>query len=701
MPGPFYRHLSIFLILWLGWLGACRQVQAAQLEAIHHHESSADQLEIRLLLDHEAVRPLTFTTDHPPRIVLDLPQTESGLKQKTLWMTNDLVHRISAVEADGMTRVVISLLKPTVHQVSVQGREIHIQITSEKAHQIPNLDLADMAMLHHIDFKPDPQGGGKVQIHLSRGGVPTHIYQQGQEIAVDLFNTRLSAGLGEVLQTDFIPPIRKITARTGAHGVRVVIQTMANFTYLAYQRNHIHTLAFRPSPIVVQLDQPIVEGTYTGEPLSLNFQDIPLRSVLQLLADFTGLNIIVNDSVTGNITLRLRDVPWDQALDMILRTKGLSMRGEGNVILVAPTEELAAREKLELESQIQKADLVPLRSALIPVSYAKASDLAALLKSTDNRLLSERGNVSMDERTNTLLVQDIPAKLSEIRQLIRELDVQIRQVLIESRIVIANDDFARDLGVRLGADYYAGGSTNLGLGGGLPGDMAWDPKVGQTMIENPAGSGNQALLVNLPQTLATGSGGAMNFVLGKVGQHLLRLELSAMQQEGQGEIISSPRVITSDQNKAIIKQGMEIPYQEATSNGATSVSFKEAVLQLEVIPHITPDNRVIMDLKVNKDNPDFTRAVLGVPPVDTRELQTTVLVDHGETVVLGGIFERTQARRIAKIPLLGDLPLLGVMFRQHQVQDEKHELLIFVTPHILVDGQAAQAAGQRRINPLK
>jgi type IV pilus assembly protein PilQ len=426
---------------------------------------------------------------------------------------------------------------------------------------------------------------------------------------------------------------------------------------------------------------------YEGERLSLNFQDIEVRAVLQLLADFTGLNMVVSDTVAGRITLRLQNVPWDQAMDIILKTKGLSMRRNDNVVLVAPTEEIAAREKLELESQQQIEELAPLRSELVQVNYAKAADLAALLKSAENKLISERGSVSIDERTNTLLVQDTAAKLSEIRALVGELDIPVRQVLIESRIVIANNDFAKDLGVRFGFSGTAVSNGNVGVfGGGLAGNQDNTGVSGPFVTSDGALTGsNENLLVNLPQTLAAGSGGAANFILGKAGEYLLRLELSAMQQEGKGEIISSPRVITSDQNEATIKQGVQIPYQEATSSGATSVSFKDAVLELTVTPSITPDDRVIMDLLVKKDNPDFTRAVLGVPPVDTRELTTSVLVDNGETVVLGGVFERTVAENAQKVPFFGDLPGVGFAFRQKQTQDENSELLIFITPKILKD----------------
>jgi type IV pilus assembly protein PilQ len=339
---------------------------------------------------------------------------------------------------------------------------------------------------------------------------------------------------------------------------------------------------------------------------------------------------------------------------------------------------------LELESQKQIEELAPLRAEYIQLNYAKAKDIAKLLKSKGNELLTpERGNVTVDERTNTLLVRDTAAKLEDIGRMINRLDIPVRQVLIESRVVIANDDFAKDIGVRFGfnTEFRADGN-DLTIGGAQPGHLGGTAGYAPG-IENPGGSTQEALMVNLPQTLSSGRGGGINFVLGKLGSYLLQLELTAMQQEGKGEVVSSPRVITSDQHMATIKQGVEIPYQEASSSGATSVSFKEAVLKLEVTPHITPDDRVIMDLVINKDNPDFSRAVLGVPPVDTREIETSVLVDNGETVVLGGVFERTESFNTERIPFFGDLPYVGFLFKQQQRKDENKELLIFVTPKIL------------------
>jgi type IV pilus assembly protein PilQ len=478
----------------------------------------------------------------------------------------------------------------------------------------------------------------------------------------------------------FATPITKIETRTRGNNVLIDVTPTGEYDYLAYQANETFAVEVRSltkeEKDELQRDRLI----YTGDRLSLNFQDIEVRAVLQLLADFTELNLVTSDTVNGRITLRLKNVPWDQALDIILKSKGLSKRQVDNVIMIAPTEEVAAREQLELESQQKIEELAPLRSDFIQVNYAKAEDLANLLKSDENRLLSERGNVTVDSRTNTLLVQDTTAKLTEIRRLLQKLDIPVRQVLIESRIVVANNDFAKDLGVRFGATYNQDTTDDTILvTGGAAGYLSGTASYVQG-YEYPEGSDAEALMVNLPVGAPSG---AVNLVIGKLASHLLQLELSAMQSEGRGEVISSPRVITSDQNQATIKQGVEIPYQEASSSGATSVSFKEAVLKLDVTPQITPDDRVRMDLVINKDSPDFSRSVLGVPPLDTRRIETTVLVDNGETVVLGGVFERTKTNDTEKIPFFGDIPYVGVLFRKIENRDQNSELLIFVTPKIL------------------
>ena len=686
----------IGVLLW-AFLG---EAIANELQDVSFSALPGNRVEIVLTTSEPVAEPASFTTDNPARIAIDLVNTTNALEQKVTPVAIGMARSVTAIAAGDRTRVVINLLEQASHTVRAEGNKVYVSIGASSGAGTMSPTSAPSAVmtdkrntssraglaLENVDFRRGTQGEGRIEIELSDPSIVVDMRQQGDQVILDFLNADLPEQLARTLDVlDFATPVKAIETRPDGRNVRMTISTSGEFEHLAYQANNTYTVEFRGLTKQEKEARRKEQQIYEGDRLSLNFQDIEVRAVLQLLADFTGLNMVVSDTVSGRITLRLKNVPWDQAMDIILKTKGLSMRRNDNVVLVAPTEEIAAREKLELESQQQIAELAPLRSELIQVNYAKAQDLAALLKSSENKLISERGSVSIDERTNTLLVQDTAAKLSEVRALVGELDIPIRQVLIESRIVIANNDFARDLGVKLGVGVAGDGdSWRWKVAGGLPGDVA-SPEVGSTSFEIPAGSGNQGLLVNLPQTLASGSGGAVNFLLGKIGSYLLRLELSAMQQEGKGEIISSPRVITSDQNKATIKQGVEIPYQEASSSGATSVSFKEAVLKLEVTPHITPDDRVIMDLKVNKDNPDFTRAVLGVPPVDTRELETSVLVDNGETVVLGGVFERTKAKNRASVPFFGDLPYVGWAFQQNQIQDENSELLIFVTPKILKD----------------
>lgn len=685
------------VLLW-AFLG---DAVANELQDISFSALPGNRVEIVLTTSGPVGEPLSFTTDNPARIAIDLANTTSGLRQKVTPVALGVARSVTAIEAGGRTRVVVNLLEQVPHQIRSEGNRLVINVgagsgagsmsatsSETRAAVATQAPLAQTGKtLTNIDFRRGVQGEGRVEVDLSDPGIVVDMRQQGQNVVLDFVGARLPAQLARTLDVvDFSTPVQTIETRPDGRNVRMTINTAGDFEHLAYQANNTYTVEFRALTRQEKEELRKAQQVYEGERLSLNFQDIEVRAVLQLLADFTGLNMVVSDTVAGRITLRLKNVPWDQAMDIILKTKGLSMRRNDNVVLVAPTEEIAAREKLELESQQQIEELAPLRSELIQINYAKAQDLAALLKSSENKLISDRGSVSIDERTNTLLIQDTAAKISEVRELIANLDIPVRQVLVESRIVIANNDFARDLGVRLGLSGVAERDGDvMGFGGGLPGDLDSTSVTGGPFFSTGGSGDNENLLVSLPQTLAAGSGGAANFVIGKLGTYLLRLELSAMQQEGKGEIVSSPRVITSDQNEATIKQGVQIPYQEASSSGATSVSFKDAVLELKVTPHITPDDRVIMDLVVKKDNPDFTRAVLGVPPVDTRELETSVLVDNGETVVLGGVFERTKSQTTARVPFFGDLPYVGWAFKQNQVQDENSELLIFVTPRILKD----------------
>lgn len=571
-------------------------------------------------------------------------------------------------------------------------------------------------------------------IRLPNADTRVAVREQATRVYIDLYDTSLPQRLFRRLDVmDFATPVTAVEARPNGGNVEIEVQTEGDFDYMAYQTDEIFTLDFRPLTAAEKEELARQKVVYEGDRLSLNFQDIEVRAVLQVLADFTDLNLVASDSVQGNITLRLKNVPWDQALDIILKTKGLSMRQNGNVIMVAPTQELAAQEQLEMEAHQKIEELAPLRTEFIQVNYAKASEIAAVLQGvgragamgagrrssgsasrrdavgasglqqaaasvgvSDHGILSPRGSVTFDERTNTLIVQDTLAQLEEIRRVVNLLDVAVRQVMIESRVVIANNDFARDLGVRFGVSGSMGSFENneVLIGGGQNGNLALSgfdsgpfglntetgTRYNSTLTDD---DGNATLITNLPANTIADPTGSINFLIGKVGSYLIQLELSAMQREGRGEIVSSPRVITSDQHQATIKVGQEIPYQERTGQGNTSVAFKEAVLQLDVTPHITPDNRIIMDLEVNKDQPDYTNAVLGVPPVDTRSVKTNVLVDNGETVVLGGVFEREKTFSKSQVPWLGDVPLVGRLFKQEARQDNNSELLIFVTPKIL------------------
>ncbi len=641
----------------------------------------------------------SFATGNPARIAVDLPNTKSELKTRTRNIGSGSVRSVTAIEAGDKTRVVVNLTSKLPYEILEQGNKILLMVNGGFIESpAVNAGAGGSAVapadsrteITHVDFRRGGKGVARVEVSLSDPDVVVDMRREGTNIVLDFLGAEVDPEQARELDvTDFATVVQSIVTKPHRKNTRMIIGTKGEFEHLAYQADNLYTLEFREVSKEEKEERRKKKLSYVGDKLSLNFQDIEVRSVLQLLADFTGLNMVVSDSVSGRITLRLKNVPWDQALDIILKTKGLSKRQNGNVILVAPTEEIAAREKLELESQKQVEELAPLHSELIQINYAKAEALADLLKSEENQLLSERGNVTIDERTNTLLVQDTATKLGEIRALIEKLDIPVRQVLVESRIVIANDDFARDIGVRFGfnRENSLGGNASILTAGGLPGHTEGTFGFAPG-IENPGtkdGTGPEALMVNLPQQLAQGRGGAINFLVGKVGSYLLQLELTAMQQEGRGEIVSSPRVITSDQNKATIKQGMEIPYQKATSSGATAVAFKEAVLKLEVTPHITPDDRIIMDLLVSKDDADFTRAVLGVPPLNKREVETRVLVDNGETVVLGGVFEREKKQGEEKVPFFGDLPIVGRAFKQTLDEDRKQELLIFITPKIIKD----------------
>lgn len=665
------------------------------LESINYAGMPGNQVQITMEFAGPAANPTSFTIDNPARIAFDLPATKSDLKKRSQPIGIGPAKSITAVEVKGRTRVVLNLFEMVPYETRAEGNRLIVVLgggagttTAAAPSSAPATTTGSAAStapeISNIDFRRGDQGEGRVIITLSDPSIPVDMRQEAGKVVLDMKGASLPEELQRRLDvTDFATPVKLIDTEGTSKGTHMVITAIGDYEHLAYQAENQFTVEIRATTKEEKEERKKQEFGYTGERLSLNFQDIEVRSVLQLLADFTGTNIVVSDTVSGNLTLRMQNVPWDQALDIVLKTKGLAKRQNGNVMLIAPSEEIAAREKLELESQKQIEELAPLYSDYIQINYAKASDLAELLRNEDSTLLSERGKATIDERTNTLLLQDTADKLGEIRKLVARLDVPVRQVLIESRIVIANNDFSRDLGVKFGASSYRGynnGEDFIAIGGKQPGDTDFG---GTTAFETPGGSGLEGLLVNLPVANPSGS---LGLALGKVGSQLLQLELSAMQLENRGEIVSSPRVITSNQQEATIQQGVEIPYQEASSSGATSVSFKEAVLQLKVTPQITPDDRIIMDLQVNKDS--VGQIFNNVPSIDTRNVTTRVLVDNGETLVLGGIYEQEKGKQTERVPFLGSLPGVGWLFRTESKTDMKQELLIFVTPKIIKQGLA-------------
>ena len=660
-------------------VNAADNVSGNTLQAVDFAELPGNKTQITLTLSKPAPAPLSFTIDNPARIALDFPDTRNGLEKRSHSIGIGMTESLTAVEAQGRTRVVVNLVDMVPYEAHAEGNRIILVVQNAGSGQSDAAAIASRASgssgdtINNIDFRRGEDGQGRIIVSLSDPSIPVDMQQQGGKIIVDFYRAQLPEELERRLDVlDFATPVKTIDTYTRGNNVHMVITPMGDYDYLAYQSNNQFTIE------VKALTKAEIEASkkdelgYSGERLSLNFQDIEVRSVLQLIADFTGINVVVSDTVRGSLTLRLKNVPWDQALDIILKTKGLAMRQTGNVMLVAPSEEIAAREKLELESQKQIEELEPLYSEFIQVNYAKAADLATLLKSAETTLMSDRGMATTDARTNMLLVQDTAAKLAEVRQLVATLDVPVRQVLIESRIVIANNDFSRDLGVKFGFSKQTRfNDDHIFAGGGT-----LDSITGNNIID--PGFSPDGLIVDLPVIGATSS---IGMAVGKIGSHMLNLELTAMEAEGQGEVISSPRVLTSNQKTAFIQSGVEIPYQEATSSGATSVSFKDAVLELKVTPQITPDDRIIMDLDVKKDS--VGEIFLGVPSIDTNEVSTQVLVDNGETLVLGGIYEQEKIKEIDRVPFFGSLPLVSWMFKNTSITNDKAELLIFITPKII------------------
>jgi type IV pilus assembly protein PilQ len=682
-----------------------------RLEAIEVQPLPGQRLELRLRHNEAAPEPMSFTIDDPARIAIDLPDTVIALQSRRQDVNLGPLTTILAAEANGRTRIVLNLSTLVPYATRVEGNSVVVEIGGEgaqptfSAQPSPRPTAVAAATgprsINNIDFRRGADGAGQVIVELNDPRTTVDVREEGGRVVLDFENTELPAELLRRLDvTDFATPVATVDALRAAGTARIVVTPSGNYEQVAYQADNVFTLELKQPPEVEPQVASAFEGDreYTGDPLTLTFQDLDTRAVLQLLADFSGLNIVVSDSVQGNVTLRLQDVPWDQALDIVMTTKGLDMRRNGNVVIVAPAEEIAAREQALLEARNALQEIEPLRSEFIQVNYAKASDLAELIGG-ENALISERGSVAIDERTNTLLVQDTADRLADVRRLVTTLDIAIRQVQIESRIVIVNDDYSRDIGVRFGATMVQENSSNGMIS--MTGTSAGSDTMVSSALANLADPANgtpfpveigpaaERYNVNLP--ISNPAGSIALAILDS--DYLVDLELSALQAEGNGEIYSTPRVIVSNNAEARISQGVEIPYQESSSSGATTTQFKEAVLSLTVTPQITPDDRIIMDLLVTKDS---VGAVVPsgqggfVPSIDTRDVQTTVLVNDGETVVLGGIYETENRDDVQKVPVLGDIPGLGFLFRTKSTLSNRAELLIFVTPRILRDGARLQ-----------
>jgi len=724
-------RISWLALIWAaGMLGApyARAADSApaaaspnKLLTIDVQTNTGNQVQLTLHLSGPAPEPMTFAIDKPARISLDLPNTALALPSRRIDVGAGGVDTVLAAEANGRSRVVLNLDQQLPYQTRVSGNDIVVLVGavaetraarggSSAAAVSPASSGAATASaaaggeraIRSIDFRRSATGAGQLVVRLSDPRTPINLQQQGSQILIDFSGTDLPKNLTRRYDTlDFGTPVTGFDAERVNGDTRIVVNATGDFQQLAYQSDNQYVVEVSPA---VKAAVAAVEEKkeYKGERLTLNFQDIETRAVLQLLADASGQNIVVSDTVQGSVTLRLQNVPWDQALDIVLRTKGLDKRQEGNVIIVAPAEELAAREKADLASKKDIQELEPLRTEYLQVNYAKAADIAALLKggaggtASAKSLLSARGSVSVDARTNTLLISDSADHIADIRKLVAALDIPVKQVLIEARIVIVNDDFERDLGVRLGLTgtqqngndgLLETSGTAAGTDQGLSSALSNITSTGAaTPVSVPTGT-NAANRYNINLPVATPAGSIA--FLGLTKNFIVDLELSAAQAEGRGQVISSPRVITANQKQATIEQGTEIPYQQSASSGATTIEFKKAVLSLMVTPLITPDNRVILDLTVSKDSVGKVVVASGgvnVPSIDTQSVETQVLVDDGQTVVLGGILTTTQTLSETKIPYLGDIPVLGNLFKTSTNINDKDELLIFVTPKILREG---------------
>ena len=683
--------LSCLLMATTASAEASRSLQSVDFTALE-----GDRVLLTLTLSGPAPDPVVFTIDKPARLALDLPDTHLELADRFRKIGIGKAVSLAAAEAKDRTRLVVEMTELTPYSVRVDGNRVLLQMgngvpAAAAAPAAPG-DASPVATvagkaepkISNIDFRRGEKGEGRIIVTLVDVRTPVDVHEESGKVIAKFKGASLPENLIRRLDVlDFATPVKFVDVRRDGVSSSIVITPVDKMEYeqVAYQTGNVFTLELQPLTQEKIDERKKLQPQYTGERISLSFQSVEVRSLLQIIADVAGTNMVISDTVNGDIAMRLQNVPWDQALDIILRAKGLGMRRQGNVMMVAPLAELAAREKAELEAQNQAVQLAPLRSEIIQVNYAKASDLKALITSDKSSLMSDRGRVSVDDRTNTMIVLETRDKISEIRDLVARLDIPVRQVLIESRIVIANDDYSKELGARFGVSAVAsnGGNGLVSTSGSAAGT---DQNVTQALTGSPLTPGTAPGRYNVNLPVASPAGSLALAILNS--RYLVDMELSAMQIEGRGEVVSTPRVITANGKKALIEQGQEIPYQSSSANAGTNVQFKKAVLSLDVTPQITPDNRVLMDLEITNDSPGAVTQ--GIPSIDTKHVTTQVLVKTGETVVLGGVYQQNNANSASKVPLLGDIPLLGVLFRHDLSTATKRELLIFITPKILQDG---------------
>lgn len=695
--GKLLRGAWLGLAILVGAIPLVAQAQNAIQSVSGSVQGGAEVIRIDLAEALPAL-PTGFSIQTPARIALDFPGVSNAMGRSAVDLNLGNLRSVNVVQAGDRTRVVLNLKSPAPYRAEIQGKSLLI-ILDLPALAAPSVTPApvfaesrnrDTLPLKDIDFRRGTDSSGRIVVGLPNNEVGVDIRQQGQTLVVEFLKTALPEGLRRRLDVaDFGTPVQTVTTFQTGDKVRMVIEPRGQWEHSAYQSDNQFVLEVRAQ----KTDEgKLTKGSgFNGEKLSLNFQNIEIRSLLQVIADFTNFNVVTSDTVTGAVTLRLKDVPWDQALDIILQAKGLGMRKAGNVLLIAPKDELAAKDKQDLESRNALQGLEAVRTQSFQINYAKAADIGVQLTAagsgpTSARILSSRGSVIAEPRTNQLFVTDIPSKLEQVQQLIAKLDVAVRQVLIEARIVEASDTFGKSLGVRLGGRPFSlNGNRNSMFGSSYiaPDISADNPAVRGNNFGTSAGD-----FVNLPGVGQNGYGAATFAVslFSSSVTRLLNLEISAAEADGKGKIVSSPRIVTADQVKALIEQGTELPYQQATSSGATSIAFRKANLKLEVTPQITPEGNIILNVDVNKDS--VGRSTTNGFAIDTKHIQTQVLVENGGTVVIGGIFEQNDREDVTKVPLLGDLPGIGNLFKTKTRTATKSELLVFITPRVLTTGAA-------------